>query len=777
MYSHPHYHLSKHLQGVEHLSSLFLSEKEIPIAKQSWFSQLNKWIAVFHDIGKANGFFQRYLQSPEQFQEAPQLKSHALLSAALLIPFLKENEKFDEFWRCISFIIVKRHHGNLDDWLEEFKKFGEETKTLLWRQIDSIDFEQLNEQIKSLYLLDENERWTKEKFQKWLDDLFAEARQLRRFIMKWNKTNNSVVPYLYVLFLFSLLIDADKSEVGIIQKETWSFSERREIPDNLIHTYKARQSWKNTKMNRLREQAFQEVVGTPIDVNKHFYSLNLPTGMGKTLSSLQFALQLKAEIEKKWRVKPRIIYSLPFLSVIDQTSKVIKEIFSVNGIDVDHRLLLEHHHLADTQYTVIKDDERYDATYEIAKLLIEGWNAEIILTTFVQLFETIFSNKNSTLRKFHRLANAIFIIDEVQAVPHRYWLAIKQVFMAMAQELNCYFLFSSATDPGIFENTVLIVDPKKYFQPLSRVTLFSHVQEPVMIESFSDQVEIETEKTYLFIMNTIESAKRLYEEIIKTIGAEEVTFLSTHIPPKERLRRIEDAKKGAYRIVISTQLIEAGVDIDFDVVYRDLAPLDSIQQAAGRCNRHGDRKGEVHVVSLTDGRRLYASYIYDSIRLDITKTILSKQTKIEEEQFLQLITEYFHILSNRMSNAESERLLKGMMTLYFDGEETSDRVPVSHFRLIEGEEEKINVFIELDEEAQEIFQQYEKVIQLTDRWERKKQFAEMKSLFYQYVISIPRAVDNKPPIVHGIGYVNYDSLEDFYDAMLGYKTKSEGIIW
>lgn len=104
-------------------------------------------------------------------------------------------------------------------------------------------------------------------------------------------------------------------------------------------------------------------------------------------------------------------------------------------------------------------------------------------------------------------------------------------------------------------------------------------------------------------------------------------------------------------------------------------------------------------------------------------------------------------------------------------------MPVSHFRLIEGEEEKINVFIELDEEAQEIFQQYEKVIQLTDRWERKKQFAEMKSLFYQYVISIPRAVDNKPPIVHGIGYVNYDSLEDFYDAMLGYKTKSEGIIW
>jgi CRISPR-associated endonuclease/helicase Cas3 len=777
MYSHPHYHLSKHLQGVEHLSSLFLSEKEISIAKQSWFSQLNKWIAVFHDIGKANGFFQRYLQSPEQFQEAPQLKSHALLSAALLIPFLKENEKFDEFWRCISFIIVKRHHGNLDDWLEEFKKFGEETKALLWRQIDSIDFEQLNEQIKSLYLLDENERWTKEKFQKWLDDLFAEARQLRRFIMKWNKTNNSVVPYLYVLFLFSLLIDADKSEVGIIQKETWSFSERREIPDNLIHTYKARQSWKNTKMNRLREQAFQEVVCTPIDVNKHFYSLNLPTGMGKTLSSLQFALQLKAEIEKKWRVKPRIIYSLPFLSVIDQTSKVIKEIFSVNGIDVDHRLLLEHHHLADAQYTVIKDDERYDATYEIAKLLIEGWNAEIILTTFVQLFETIFSNKNSTLRKFHRLANAIFIIDEVQAVPHRYWLAIKQMFMAMAQELNCYFLFSSATDPGIFENTVLLVDPRKYFQPLSRVTLFSHVQEPVTIESFLDQVEIETEKTYLFIMNTIGSAKRLYEEIIKTIGAEEVTFLSTHIPPKERLRRIEDAKKGAYRIVISTQLIEAGVDIDFDVVYRDLAPLDSIQQAAGRCNRHGDRKGEVHVVSLTDGRRLYASYIYDSIRLDITKTILSKQTKIEEEQFLQLITEYFHILSNRMSNAESERLLKGMMTLYFDGEETSDRVPVSHFRLIEGEEEKINVFIELDEEAQEIFQQYEKVIQLTDRWERKKQFAEMKSLFYQYVISIPRAVDNKPPIVHGIGYVNYDSLEDFYDTMLGYKTKSEGIIW
>ncbi|MEW5323214.1 CRISPR-associated helicase Cas3' [Geobacillus thermoleovorans] len=776
MYSHPDYLLSEHLQGVEQLSSLFLSEKMVRLADPTLLDNVSHWIALFHDLGKSHAFFQQYIQSPDAFQGPPALKSHALLSAVILAEFLKE-QGVDEFWRLLAFLVVKRHHGNLDDWLEELKRMGEETKTLLKRQVEAIDYSVLAEQMMFSGLGQESV-WTKDTWLAWLDEFFAEARSLRRFIMSWNRSNDSLTPYLQVLFLFSMLIDADKSEAGIAQKQSWSFSVRKEVPVDLVLRYKQQKSWEKTALNQLRERAFQEVDKAPIDLCQHFYRLNLPTGMGKTLASLHFALRLREQIEQQQGVKPRIIYSLPFLSVIDQTANVLKEVFSANGIKEDHQLWLAHHHLADIRYTTRQDDERYDVDYEAAKLLIEGWHSELIVTTFVQLFETIFSNRNASLRKFHRLANSIILIDEVQAVPHRYWLAIRRLFAAMAEELGCYFLFSSATDPKWFPEAVSLVDERAYFQPLSRVTLYPHINEPLTIEDFARQIEWEEGKTYLFILNTIESAKTFYNALLdEGIDEKEMTFLSTHIPPKERLRRVMAAKNGEYRIVVSTQLIEAGVDIDFDVVYRDLAPLDSIQQAAGRCNRHGHRKGEVHIVRLTDKKRLYGSYIYDAIRLDITQTLLKGKETVDEGQFLQLITSYFETLAARMSNAESERLLKGMMTLYFDGEKAIDRIPVSHFRLIEGDGEKINVFIELDEEAADVFHEYETILRLSDRWERRRRFAALKSRFSQYVIAIPAKVDHKPPIVNGIGYVGRDSLDDFYDETLGYRTKSEGLIW
>lgn len=776
MYSHPHYLLSEHLRGVGAAFLPLLSEKSVRLAEPVLLDKVNRWIALFHDLGKSHAFFQQYIQSPDTFQGPAALKSHALLSAVLLAVFLKD-QGVDEFWRLLAFLVVKRHHGNLDDWLEELKRMGEETKALLKRQVEAVDYSALAEQM-ALAGFGKEGNWTKETWLAWLDEFFTEARSLRRFIMSWNRRNESLAPYVQVLFLFSLLIDADKSEAGIVQKQSWSFSKRKDVPVDLVLRYKQQQSWHQTALNQLRERAFQEVDRTPIDLSQHFYRLNLPTGMGKTLASLHFALRLREKIEQQQGVKPRIIYSLPFLSVIDQTANVLKEVFSVNGVEEDHQLWLAHHHLADIRYTTKQDDERYDVDYEAAKLLIEGWHSELIVTTFVQLFETMFSNRNASLRKFHRLANSIILIDEVQAVPHRYWLAIRRLFAAMAEEIGCYFLFSSATDPKWFPEAVSLVDEQAYFQPLSRVTLYPHINEPMTIEEFARQMEWEEGKTYLFILNTIESAKAFYHALLEEgIDETEVIFLSTHIPPKERLRRIMAAKHGEYRIVVSTQLIEAGVDVDFDVVYRDLAPLDSIQQAAGRCNRHGRRKGEVHVVRLTDNRRLYASYIYDAIRLDITQTLLKGKEKVDEGQFLQLITSYFETLAARMSNAESERLLKGMMTLYFDGEEAIDRIPVSHFRLIEGDGEKINVFIELDEEAADVFREYEEILRLGDRWERRKRFAALKSRFSQYVIAIPVKVDHRPPIVHGIGYVGRDSLNDFYDETLGYRTKSEGLIW
>ncbi|MED3662956.1 helicase-related protein [Ureibacillus terrenus] len=165
------------------------------------------------------------------------------------------------------------------------------------------------------------------------------------------------------------------------------------------------------------------------------------------------------------------------------------------------------------------------------------------------------------------------------------------------------------------------------------------------------------------------TAKEVYKKLKEIVPDKKITFLSTHIPPIERLKRIGEIKKQKYQIVVSTQLVEAGVDIDFDIVYRDLAPLDSIQQAAGRCNRHGMRKGEIHVVHLTDGYKSFANYIYDGIRLNITQELL-KNDAIPEERFFQFIEQYFEQLQAKTANKESLALLNGIQTLYFDGETT-----------------------------------------------------------------------------------------------------------
>lgn len=776
LYSHPDYPLQKHIEGVCSLSSLFLNEKKLDFTEQTWVQTLCKNIALFHDIGKSHQYFQDYIR---QLNVPQKLKSHALLSAFVFMWFIRQYENIDDIWKQVAFLIIKRHHGDLDDWLEEFKQFSSDIEQQLLKQIEAIDFEKLNNVYRSLIPTLVKQPFTKSEFEAAVRDLFAQSRQIRRHVMHWNNENKSLVPYVRFLFLFSLLLDADKSEAGIMQKETWSFSERCSIPASLIEVYKKQQNWEHSGINELREQAFKEVMSCIIDLNNHFYSLQLPTGMGKTLASFQFALRLRQEMEKKKGIVSRIIYSLPFLSIIDQTNVVLTNIFRANDICVDHRLCLAHHHLSEIQYSVTKEEEQYDINYDAAKLLIEGWNSEIILTTFVQLFHTVFTNRNKAIRKFHRLANAIIIVDEIQAIPHRYWLVVKEMFHVLAQELNCYFLFSSATTPAIFDKdeVVQLVNPSSYFQSLSRVELFPHVQKNVTVESFVEQIHLSEEKSYLFIVNTIDCAKKLYEHLAEVVSVEEMTFLSTHIPPKERLHRIHAIKKGIYRIVVSTQLVEAGVDIDFDVVYRDLAPLDSIHQAAGRCNRHGLRKGEVHVVSLTDGKRRYASYIYDLVRIDLTQSMLKGYEVIEEKGFFQLIQQYFQQLSSKMSNRESIQLLNGIKTLFFDGEATAERIPVSQFRLIEGGEDKFDVFIELDEEAVELFQRFEQVIRIKNPLERQKEFSVMKASFHQYIISIPRTVDHKPPVLYGMGYVNIDSLDDFYDRTLGYKTKNEGIIW
>ncbi|HAA80280.1 MAG TPA: CRISPR-associated helicase/endonuclease Cas3, partial [Thermoanaerobacter sp.] len=274
----------------------------------------------------------------------------------------------------------------------------------------------------------------------------------------------------------------------------------------------------------------------------------------------------------------------------------------------------------------------------------------------------------------------------------------------------------------------------------------------------------------------IKSAQQFYNILRAKIPNDEIIYMSTHVVPMERMERIEKIKEGKIRFAVTTQLVEAGVDIDFDVVVRDIAPLDSINQSAGRCNRNWRGKGEVYVVSLIDEKgQKYSKYVYDKILLGITREILSKYDTIKEQELLKIIEKYYQEVSERMSSNEGRELLDAIYTLRYDSEDGN--MCISKFELIEDDYYKVDAFIELNDEAKELWHKYVELKDIKNLFERRNIFNRFKADFYKYVISIPATVENMPPDIWGFKYVNYDSLNDYYDKETGFITKGVTSIW
>ncbi|KJR40682.1 metal dependent phosphohydrolase [Candidatus Magnetoovum chiemensis] len=519
-----------------------------------------------------------------------------------------------------------------------------------------------------------------------------------------------------------------------------------------MDVYKTKQSFEDSLINRLREKAYQEMAATVANsldlTKKRIYSLNLPTGLGKTLNCLSFALKLREAVSADCGAAPRIIYSLPFLSIIDQNASVFEEILRTNDVAAMSNIILKHHHLSEISYASTTTGDKKTLEFETseAKILIEGWNSEIIVTTFVQLFHTAISNKNRSVRKFHRLSNSIIILDEVQAIPVRYWKLFRDALERICEMLNAYIVLVTATEPLIFEQTAPLINKDYYFNALDRVTLKPMIAQNMTINDLVENFDIENGKTHLFIFNTITSAKQFYVKL-KEQGLSSITYLSTHVTPKERLARINEIKQGRYKIVVTTQLVEAGVDIDFDIVVRDLAPLDSINQASGRCNRNAKTNGEVYVVSLiADNGRAYANYVYDSVLMDITKRLLSGAKEIKECEFLNLIDRYNYELKQKTSSDKSKSFLEAINKLRYDKNDRNDKdgeIYIATFKLIEDDYPKLDVFIELDNDAKNVWQKYTALENIANRFERKTAFDKIKSEFYKYVISIPKNTEPK----------------------------------
>ena len=394
----------------------------------------------------------------------------------------------------------------------------------------------------------------------------------------------------FTRMLFSCLVDADSLDTErFVDPTSSSIRGNCESTDALYEKFeefmhKMNSQAKDTPINRERRSIFNQCVSAG-QSPPGFFTLTVPTGGGKTLSSMAFAL----EHLKRHKLK-RIFYVIPYTSIIEQNAHVFRKVLGGRNV-------LEHHSNFDADK--IESDDM-DTGAEALKLASENWDMPIVVTTNVQFFESLFSNRRSRCRKLHNLAKSVIILDEAQMLPTGYLLPC----LAALSELVCNYgstvVICTATQPKLndllgkgFCAREIVDSPEQLYETFRRVSVTD-------LGSLDDKELIDrigVHRQALCIVNTRKHAKVLFDGL----GASGNRYhLSARMCPVHRREKIAEIKQllkeGKDCKVISTQLIEAGVDIDFPVVYRTMTGIDSIAQAAGRCNREGTlRNGEVFI--------------------------------------------------------------------------------------------------------------------------------------------------------------------------------------
>jgi len=414
---------------------------------------------------------------------------------------------------------------------------------------------------------------------------------------------------IFIRYLFSALTDGDwLSTEEHFEKDRFDMRIGGALPtDKFINKLEREflRKPKDGEINKLRNDARNRAL-QKANMPCGFYSLSLPTGLGKTLTSAAWALQHAKENNLR-----RIIIVLPYINIIDQTAQVLKTVFGEEWV-------LEHHSSFNEYDLDGRDDP--ESCYHIPerkKLACENWDYPIIVTTTVQFFESLFSNRPSQCRKVHNIAESVVIFDEVQTLPKEVILPTLRMLKDVQAIMKVSFLFCTATQPafekrqgfdGIGAICPLIDGPAALYEKTKRVKY--HLLSDLNPIDYSGLLEavIQAGDAALVIFNTKKAALELYNctKNLEDWGGK--YHLSTAMCPthrKEVIKNIRDDLEAKKKIlVVSTQLIEAGVDFDFPVVFRAMAPLEAVIQSAGRCNREGalgEMGGKVFLFKLRDG--------------------------------------------------------------------------------------------------------------------------------------------------------------------------------
>ena len=576
-----------------------------------------KIAGLLHDIGKLTDEFNDYIHIAAKNPKSVKRGSvnHSSAGAKYIMDYGAEHGiKYSP--QIIAYSIFS-HHG-LNDCVDE----SEKDKFTPRLNVDENRYQSVLNNIGPLIdtvdlksLLEESEKEFK--------DFIEKINNVAKDMKSADKKNCCFLVGCLERLILSYLVDADRRDTAEFMHNKIYRRKKQEEIHGLWVDYQKKLNQKldsfntDTKIDMLRKQ-MSDYCFDFAEKGNGIYRLSIPTGGGKTLSSMRYALELAKKENKE-----HIIYVAPFLSVLEQNADEIKTILK------DDENILEHHSNVSIDENNIEELSRHE-------LLADDWSAPVIMTTTVQFLNTLFDGSMQSVRRLHQLTNAVIIIDEAQSIPIK-CLNLFTTFMNFLSYCgNSTIVMCTATQP-LFEkiNRPLLYN-EKCKDMIPNIEFFSnefkrvHIERPNQnkynYESLAHFILDKMDQNILIVLNTKGAVRGVYREIKKLVNDDvDVIQLTTYMCAQHRLDIIDGMKQSLLKrktICISTQLIEAGVNISFQTVIRSISGLDSIIQTSGRCNRNGESiDGIVYMVDLEENTKVLGD-IHDSI--NATKSVLDK---------------------------------------------------------------------------------------------------------------------------------------------------------
>lgn len=592
------------------------SEYCIPMLKPVLYN-----IGLLHDIGKYQPAFQKRISGKNISVE------HSVPGAIVA------TTKYNNLLGLIIAACITGHHtglpnlGNFNDSQDMSTLYGRLKRTFEDYSIWNKEIV-LNEQVDDKLLLEK---------------MFRECN---------NITLLSEKMAFWTRYCFSCLTDADSIDTANFCGTNYNIGLKSDFDDCLKKVDEKMASFNAiTDLQKARKTIQQQVFDNK-DYSANFYFMNMPTGSGKTLCSVKLALRLAKSLNKK-----RIIYIIPFNSIIDQTVDEFEKAFGASAEILRHQSSFSYDDI---------ESEREEDYRRYARFSIENWNADFIVTTAVQFFESLASNKRSKLRKLHNMADSILIFDEAHMMPVNYLHPCLQAIKFVTEELNSIAVFLTATMPNYTEvyNKYLKTDIKaidlvkdrslfSVFKKCNYIYLGIQSEEAILTRACKTP-------SSLIIVNRRKVARNLYNLITG-----KKYHLSTYMTPFDRKRIIDEIKcelailerdypelknvpENRRITVVSTSLIEAGVDLDFHTVFRELSGLDSILQAGGRCNREGRRKLAEVFVYISEQQK---SKVEKDDRANIALGIINDFENIDSDDAVKCYYDRYFALKKQEINS------------------------------------------------------------------------------------------------------------------------------